>query len=195
MEETKGLCSLSMKLNVISRQTFGIAPQGSRIQLIISLAGHQVIRNLSEPSEFTMIHLDSYADYLRQAEPCVVSRAVRALLTTGGTRTRNLHERYFEVYGPYQVMLNVVGISIHTKTYVTTDNEQKGQIYLGREELKANSGEPNRKPRVSFSEQPIRGRTYGSTRGRGNSSSNATGKTDRGVQRISEETLLAADQS
>ena len=38
----------------------------------------------------------------------------------------------------------------------------------------ANSGEPNREPRVNFNEQPNRRRTYGSTRGRGSSSSYAT---------------------
>ena len=33
-------------------------------------------------------------------------------------------------------MLNVDGISIYTRTYVTTDSDQIGQIYLGEEELK-----------------------------------------------------------
>ena len=41
-----------------------------------------------------------------------------------------------EVNGPYQVMLNVDGISIYTRTYVTTDSDQMGQIYLGQVELK-----------------------------------------------------------
>ena len=113
-----------------------MVPQGSKIQSIISVAGHQVIRNLSEPSEFTLMHLDTYADYLRQVEPRTESRAVRALLTTGGSRTKKLHGRYVEVYGPYQVMPNVDGISIYTRTYVTTDSDQIGQIYLGEEELK-----------------------------------------------------------
>ena len=136
VEETKAPSSLSMKLNVIFGQTFGMVPQGSRIQSIISVAGHQVIRNISEPSEFTMMHLDTYADYLRQVEPRTESRAVRGLLTTGGPRTKKLHGRYKEVYGPYQVMLNVDGISIYTRTYVMTDSDQIGQIYLGEEELK-----------------------------------------------------------
>ena len=136
IEETKAPSSLSMKLNVISGQRFGMVPQGSKIQSIISVAGHQVIRNLSEPSEFTLMHLDTYADYLRQMEPRTESRAVRALLTTGGPRMKKLHGRYLEVYGPYQVMLNVDGISIYTRTYVTTDSDQMGQIYLGEEELK-----------------------------------------------------------
>ena len=136
VEETKAPSSLSMKLNVISGQRFGMKPQGSKIQSIISVAGHQVIRNLSEPSEFTLMHLDTYADYLRQVELRTESRAVRALLTTGGPRTKKLHGRYLEVFGPYQVMLNVDGISIYTKTYVTTDSDQIGQIYLGEDELK-----------------------------------------------------------
>ena len=120
VEETKAPSSLSMKLNVISGQRFGTVPQGSKIQSIISVAGHQVIRSLSEPSEFTLMHLDTYADYLRQVEP----------------RTKKLHGRYVEVYGPYQMMLNVDGISIYIRTYVTTDSDQIGQIYLGEEELK-----------------------------------------------------------
>ena len=86
--------------------------------------------------QFTLMHLDTYADYLRQVEPRTESRAVRALLTTGGPRMKKLHGRYLEVYGPYQVMLNVDGISIYTRTYVTTDDDQMGQIYLGEEELK-----------------------------------------------------------
>ena len=137
LEETKTPSSLDMKLKVISGKRFGMAPQGKKIQSIISVAGHQVIRNLSEPSEFTLMHLDTYADYLRQVEPRTESRAVRALLTTGGPRMKKLHGRYLEVYGPYQIMLNVDGISIYTRTYITTDDDQMGQIYLGEEELKS----------------------------------------------------------
>ena len=50
VEETKAPSSLNMKLNVISGQRFGMVPQGRKIRSIISVAGHQVIRNLSEPS-------------------------------------------------------------------------------------------------------------------------------------------------
>ena len=83
-----------------------------------------------------MMHLDTYAEYLRQVEPRTESTAVRALLKTGGPRTKKLHGRYVEVYGPYQVMLNLYGISIKARTCVTTDSDQMGQIYLGQEELK-----------------------------------------------------------
>ena len=137
VEETNAPSSLSTKLNVISGQTFGMVPQGSRIQSIISVAGYQVIRNLSEPSEFTLMHLDLYADYLRQVEPRTESSAVQALLTTGGPRTKKLHGRDVEAYGPYQMMLNVDGISIYTRTYVTTDSDQKEQIYLGQEKIRS----------------------------------------------------------
>ena len=137
IEKTKAPSSLSMKLNVISGHRFGMVPQGSKTQSIISVAGHKGIRNLSETSEFTLMHLDTLADYLRQVEPRTESRVVRALLTTGGPRIKKLHGRYVEVYGPYQVMLNVDGISIYTRKYVTTDSDQIGQIYLGEEELKA----------------------------------------------------------
>ena len=34
------------------------------------------------------------------------------------------------------MMLKVDGISIYTRTYVTTDSDQMGQIYLDQEELK-----------------------------------------------------------
>ena len=135
VEETKAPSSLSMKLNVISGHRFGMVPQGSKIQSITSVTGQQVIRNLSEPSEFTLMHLDTYAD-LRQVEPRTESRAVRALLTTGGPRIKKLYGRYLEVYGPYQVMLNVDGISIYTRISVTTDSDQIGQINMGEEELK-----------------------------------------------------------
>ena len=47
-----------MKLNVVSGQTFGLVPQISKIEAIISVAEHQIIRNLSETSEFTMRHLN-----------------------------------------------------------------------------------------------------------------------------------------
>ena len=55
-EETKASRSLSMKLIVISGHKLGMVPQGSKS--VISMAGYHVIRNLNEPSEFTMMQLD-----------------------------------------------------------------------------------------------------------------------------------------
>ena len=39
-----------LKLNVISGKTFGMTKEGTKIMSIISVAGHQVVKNLSEPS-------------------------------------------------------------------------------------------------------------------------------------------------
>ena len=64
---------------------------------------------------------------------------MRALLTTGGPRIKKLHGRYVQFSGPQQVMLNEVGISIYTRTYVTTDSDQLGQFYLDEEELEVRS--------------------------------------------------------
>ena len=47
LEETKVPSSLNMKLKVISGKRFGMVPQVNKIQSIISVAGHQVLRNLS----------------------------------------------------------------------------------------------------------------------------------------------------
>ena len=79
-----------------------------------------MVRILSEPSA-----LDLYGDYLRQVEPRSESRAVRAMFRTGDTRIKNLHGLYVEVYGSYQVMLNVDGISIYTKTNITKRDRKK----------------------------------------------------------------------
>ena len=74
-----------LKMNVILGKTFGMTREGTKIMSIISVAGHQVVKNLSEPSEITLVHLDIYAGYLREKDPKMDSRAVRAvraLLTT-----------------------------------------------------------------------------------------------------------------
>ena len=44
-----------------------------------------------------------------------------------------------EAFGPYEVMLNIDGINIYTKTMITCDEHLAGQIYVGREELKMRS--------------------------------------------------------
>ena len=66
-----------LKLNVISVQSFGMTKEGTKIMSIILVAGHQVVKNLSEPSQITAVHLDIYAVYLRQKDPKLDSRVVR----------------------------------------------------------------------------------------------------------------------
>ena len=99
---------------------------------IISVAGHQVVKNLSEPSELTLVHLDIYADYLREKDPKMDSRAVRALLRTGGPRLMRVDGHYIEV----QILMNVDGINIYTKAHVTDASDQVVRIYIDQEELK-----------------------------------------------------------
>ena len=113
--------------------------QGLKLNVIsgrISVAGHQVVKNLSEPYEITQVHLDIYADYLKEKDPKLDSRAVRALLTTGGPRLMKVDGHYIEVHGPYPILMNVDGINIYTKAHVTDANDQIGRIYIGQEELK-----------------------------------------------------------
>ena len=50
--------------------------EGTEILSIISVAGHQVVKNLSESPEITIVHLDIYADYLKEKDPKLDSRAV-----------------------------------------------------------------------------------------------------------------------
>ena len=125
-----------LKLNVISGKTFGMTKAGTKIMSIISVAGHQVVKNLSEPSEITLVHLDIYADYLKERDPKLDSRAVRALLTTGGPRLMKVDGHYIDVHGPYPILMNVDGINIYTKAHITDANDQIGRIYIGKEELK-----------------------------------------------------------
>ena len=96
-------------MNVISVKTFGMTREGSKIMSVISDAGHQVVKNLSEPSEIILVHLDIYADYLREKDSKLGTRAVRALLTTVGPRLMRADGHYIEVYGPYPILMNVDG--------------------------------------------------------------------------------------
>ena len=55
IEKTKATSSLR---TINPGQTFGIIPQGNKIQSFTSVAENQLIRNSSEPREFTKMHLD-----------------------------------------------------------------------------------------------------------------------------------------
>ena len=127
-QETK---KQDLKLNVISGKTFGMTREGTKTMLIISVAGHQVAKNLCEPSEITLVLLDIYAEYLREKDPKLDYRVVRALLTTGWTRLMEVDAHYIEVFGPYPILMNVGGIDIYTKAHVTAASDQVGRIYIG----------------------------------------------------------------
>ena len=51
-----------LKLNIVSGMTCGMTREVTKIMSIISVAGHQVVKNLNEPSEITAVHLVIYAD-------------------------------------------------------------------------------------------------------------------------------------
>ena len=126
-------------VKMVTGKPFGITKIGARIMSIITVGGHEVTRNLSEPSDQTIMHFDVYADYLSGISPQTTSRALRALLTSGGSKSVRVDNRYTVAYGPLEVMLNIDGINIYTKTMITCDEDLVGQIYVGKEELKVRS--------------------------------------------------------
>ena len=126
-------------VKMVTGKPFGISKIGATIMSIITVGGHEVTRNLSEPSDQTIMHIDVYADYLSLISPQSTSRALRALLTRGGSKSVRVDNRYTEAYGPHEVMLNIDGINIYTKTMITCDEDLIGQIYVGKEELKVRS--------------------------------------------------------
>ena len=94
------------------------------------------MKKLSELSEITLVHLAIYADYLREKDPKLDSRAVRALLMTGGPRLMTVDKHFIEIYGSYPILINVDGNNIYNKAQVTNESDQIGRIYIGQEELK-----------------------------------------------------------
>ena len=119
-----------LKLNVISGKNFGMTRERTKVMSVISVAGYQVVKNLSEPSEITAVHLDIYADYLRQKDPMLESRPA-----TGGPRPMKVDGHYIEVYGPHSFLMNEDGIIIYTKAHVTDASDSVCRIYNGREKL------------------------------------------------------------
>ena len=85
------------------------------------------MRNLNEPSDQTIMHVDVYADYLSAISPQTTSRALRALLTRGGSKSVRVEIRYTEAYGQHEVMLNIDGINIYRKTMITCDENLVGR--------------------------------------------------------------------
>ena len=126
-------------VKMMTGKPFGISKIGARLMSIITVGGHEVTRNLSEPSDQTIMHIDVYADYLSCISPQTTSRALRARITRGGSKSVRVDNRHTEAYGPHEVMLNIDGINIYTKTMITCDEDLIGQIYVGKEELKVRS--------------------------------------------------------
>ena len=126
-------------LKMETGKPFGITKIGARIRSIITVGGHEVMKNLSEQSDQTLMHIDVHADYLRSISPQTPSNAIRALLRRGGGKSIRIDSRYTEAYGPHEVKLKIDGINLYTKTTITCDDDLACQVFLGREELKVSS--------------------------------------------------------
>ena len=126
-------------LKMVTGKPIGITKIGARIMSIITVGGHELTRNLSDSSDKTIMHIEVYADYLSALNPQTTSRALRALLTRGGSKSVHVENRYTVAYGPHEVMLNTDEINIFTKTMIKCDKNLVGQIYVGKEELKVRS--------------------------------------------------------
>ena len=120
-------------MKMVTDKPFGITKIGTRIMSIITVGGHEVTRNVSEPSDQTIMHIDVY---LSAISPQTTSKPLRAILTRGGGKSVRVENRYTEAYGPHELILNIDGINIYTKTMISCDEDLAGQIYVGKEELK-----------------------------------------------------------
>ena len=67
-----------LKLIVISGKSFGMSREGTKIISIKSVACYQVVKNLIQPSDITLVHMGIYEDYLREKDPKLDRRAVRS---------------------------------------------------------------------------------------------------------------------
>ena len=94
-------------LKMVTGKPFGITKIVARIMSIITVGGHEVTRNLSDPSDQTIMHIDVYADYLSRISPQTTSRALGALVTRGGSKSVRVENRYTEAYAPHEVMLYI----------------------------------------------------------------------------------------
>ena len=81
---------------MVTGKSFGITKIGSGKMPIITVGGHEVTRNLSEHSDQTIMHIDVYADYLSAISPHTTSRALRALLTRGDSKSVRVDNIYIQ---------------------------------------------------------------------------------------------------
>ena len=73
-------------LKMVTGKPFGITKNTARIMSIITVGGHELTRNLGEPSDQTIMHIVVYANYLSAISPQTPSRTLRALLKRGGSK-------------------------------------------------------------------------------------------------------------
>ena len=74
------------------------------------------------------MYIDIYDDYLHSIKPKIASKAIKVLMTTFGGKSIRVDSRYTDANGPHEVMLNIEGTVIYTKTMITCDDDLAGQI-------------------------------------------------------------------
>ena len=94
-----------------------------KIISIINVAGQEMMRNLSETNYQIILQIDVYANYFCSISPQAPSKAIRALLTKRGAKSIRADGRKTEVYGRNEVILNIDGLNIYTKTMITCDDD------------------------------------------------------------------------
>ena len=92
-ETVKNNCNT---LGMATGKPFRIKKIKARIISLITVGGHERTRNLSEPSDQLLMHIDAYADYLHAISPQIPSRALRALITRSGGKSIRIDSRYTE---------------------------------------------------------------------------------------------------
>ena len=90
-------------LKMETAKLFGITKIGARIMSIITIGVHEVTRNLSEPSDQTLVHIDVYGDYLQTISPQTPSRALKALLTRVGEKINKVRQQIHRSLGSTRV--------------------------------------------------------------------------------------------
>ena len=102
-------------MKIITGKTFGISKIGAAIISIKTVAGYEVMRNLSDWSDQTLTHIDEHANYLPSKNPHTPSNAISVLLKAGGAKVARVNDRYRGAYGLHEVMLHIDGIEISGK--------------------------------------------------------------------------------
>ena len=93
---------------------------------IVTVAGQEVMRNLSETNDQIIVHIDVYANYFCSISPRTPLKAIRALRTKKGGKTMRIDGRKTEAYVRNQVILNIAGLNMYTKTMITCDDNLAG---------------------------------------------------------------------
>ena len=101
----------------------GILIIRGKIISIITVAGQEMMRNLSETNYQIILQIDVYANYFCSISTQAPSKAIKALLTKRGAKSIRADGRKTEAYGRNEVILNIDGLNIYTKTIITCDDD------------------------------------------------------------------------